>query len=132
MRVNPKQKVGASDGSRDVEMENYSTKNYPYLCSYLYPVNADGEEDENGEFIHWCPYYDFKAWMRVRQEPKAVILSVHMGDDTLVEQEISNEALSTLEKYWPIAAEDIKKWMEQSAKNAAELEQRKRERGEEE
>jgi hypothetical protein len=110
-------KGGASDGSKvmDDEMKHHSLKSYPVACSYLYQVNADGEEEENGEFIHWCHYYDFKARMRVRFEPKAVILSVHIGDDTLVEQEISNEALSTLEKYWPIAAENIKRWIEASA-----------------
>ena len=115
MSTNPKQQVGASDGSRALEMENFSTRNYPRFESYLYPANANGEEDANGEFIHWCPYCDFKGWMRVRQEPKAVILSVHIGEDALIETRITEEVFSVLEKHWPAAAERIKEWMEASA-----------------
>lgn len=110
-----KGKGGVSDDSRDAELENFSTKNYPKVCSYFYPVNADGEEEEKGEFIHRCFYYDFKTWMRVRLEPKAVMFSIHIGSGQLVEAEITEEILSVLKKRWPISAEDIEKWMKASA-----------------
>jgi hypothetical protein len=82
----------------------------PKCCSYR--VNANGEEDENGQFLYECLYHNFNAWMRVRRDPKAVIVSFGFGLSVLAEGKITEPTLSALRWFKPNAAMEIEKWIE--------------------
>lgn len=108
VKTDPKKiKGGASNGSRDEGKK--AIYNDPDGHFSTYTVNAEGEPDENGEFMR--PFYTAELYARLKiyVEPTASSYSILLADHVLFEGEMTEKIMAILGCCYPQQAEKIKR-----------------------